>query len=192
MNSQPRFQSLRTEVLSRTGPVPRELLRDLRATSSVCSRRLCALRLPAAVADTSPESVALSLGGFRLKNGQLNAPADRLATGRRSRGVGPDMWRALWRFGKPAAIPTARFVPARRALRAIVGDAGAPVLISRSALLRSGLAPEVPSVVNLDSRKLNSTPAHTPFPSAWGHMPTPSAERRLLDRSQRGGSAAEL
>lgn len=176
MKSQPRFQSLRTEVLSRTGPVPRELPRELPATRSDCSRRLCVPQLLAVVADTSPESVALSLGGLRLTYGQLNAQADRLATHLRTLGVGPEVpvavclgrsfeyvvsALAIWKAGG-AYLPLDSSWPAERCAT-IVGDAGAPVLITRSALLRSGLAPEATFVVNLDSHSFDSASAHTPF-----------------------------
>jgi amino acid adenylation domain-containing protein len=185
MNSQPRFQSLRTEVLSRTGQVPRELPRELPATRSVCSRRLCVPQLLAAVADTSPESVALSLGGLRMTYGQLNAQADRLAANLRSLGVGPEVpvavclersfeyvvsALAVWKAGG-AYLPLDSSWPAERCA-AIIDDAGAPVLISRSVMLRSGMGAEVPFVVNLDSHSLHSAPAHTPFPSLGNNAET--------------------
>src|ERR1017187_7288868 len=91
MYSQPRFQPVRTEVLSRTGSVPREMPHELPVGHPVCSRRLCVPQLLAAVAYTSPESVALSFGGLRMTYGQLNAQADRLATNLRSLGVGPEV-----------------------------------------------------------------------------------------------------
>jgi non-ribosomal peptide synthetase component F len=117
--------------------------------------------------------------------GQLNAQADRLATHLRTLSVGPEVpvtvrlgrsfeyvvsAFAIWKAGG-AYLPLDSSWPAERCAT-IAGDAGAPVLITRSALLRSGLAAEAPFVVNLDSHSLHSPPAHTPFPSVETNVET--------------------
>jgi amino acid adenylation domain-containing protein len=130
------------------------------------------------MADTSPESVALSFGGLRMTYGQLNAQADRLARNLRWLGVGPEVpvavclersfeyvvsALAIWKAGG-AYLPIDSSSPAERCAT-IIEDAGAPVLIARSAMLRSGLSSAAPFLVNLDSHSLSAAHAHFPVPS---------------------------
>ncbi len=133
---------------------------ELPPTRAVCTRRSCVPQLLAAVAEASPDSIALTLGGRRMTYGELNAQSGRLARYLQSLGVGAEMpvavclersfeyvvsALAIWKAGG-AYLPLDASWPAERR-GAIVADAGAAVLIQR------GASPTVRArfVVDLDS-----------------------------------------
>lgn len=144
MNTPSEVQPNRPEALFRYVPEPR----GLRPSRSVCTRRLCVPQLLNMMAEASPDSTALAHGARQLSYAQLNRQADRLAGYLQTLGVTAEVPVAIclersfeyviaalaaWKAGG-AYLPIDASWPAERRA-AIVADSGAPVLISRSALL---------------------------------------------------------
>lgn len=158
MNTAQSIQHLRTEGL----PVTARRTRDLSPARSSCTRRHCVPQLVAAIAEASPDSVALSWNGRNLTYRELNAQADRLAAYLKTLGVETEVPVAIclersfdyvvaalaaWKAGG-AYLPIDSAWPAERR-KAIITDSGAPVLISTSAIVGQ-CATEAPHTICLD------------------------------------------
>jgi amino acid adenylation domain-containing protein len=112
---------------------------------SSCARRLCASHLVAAIAESSPDSIAVSEGSAQINYGELNARSNQLAAYLRAFGVGREVpvaicldrsfdyaiaALAVWKAGG-AYVPLDPQWPVERR-EFIIEDAGAPVLITRA------------------------------------------------------------
>jgi amino acid adenylation domain-containing protein len=148
MTTRSEAQPVRPEAFLRSAPKPRELP----PSRSVCTRRWCVPQLLAMAAEAAPDSPALSCAGRTMTHGELHSRADRLAAHLRTLGVTAEVpvavclersfeyviaALAVWKAGG-AYLPIDASWPAERRA-AILADAGAPVLISRSTLLQGSL-----------------------------------------------------
>lgn len=161
MDTRSQVRTLSSEALLRRAPKQRELA----PSRSVCARRSCIPQLLAEAAVTSPDSVALSLGGRGLSYAVLNSQGDRLAAHLRSLGVTSEVpvaiclersfeyviaALAVWKAGG-AYLPIDPSWPSQRRAT-IIADAAAPVLITRSTLLGdAGIPSKLRFTVCLDT-----------------------------------------